>query len=227
MKFGVLGTGIVGQTLAAKLGELHQEVMIGTRDVAATLARTEPDALGNPPFRVWSEQHPQIQLGTFAQAAAHGEILLNTIVGGASLEVLQTIGAERLNGKVLIDIANALDFSHGLPPSLSVVNTDSLGEQIQRAFPQVKVVKTLNTMSAPLMVNPHLVADGEHEVFVCGNDQEAKAQVTDLLTKGFGWKHVIDLGDITAARGTEMLLPVWLRLWNTLQTPLFNFKIVR
>lgn len=227
MKFGVLGTGIVGQTLAAKLGDLHQEVMIGTRDVAATLARTEPDAYGNPPLRTWLEQHPQIKVGTFAQAAAHGEILVNATSGGVSLEALRTIGEQHLNGKVLIDVANALDLSHGMPPSLSVVNTDSLGEQIQRAFPQVKVVKTLNTMNVAVMVSPHLVANGEHEAFVCGNDKEAKAQVTDLLTKGFGWKHVIDLGDITGARGTEMILPLWLRLWGTLQTPMFNFKIAR
>jgi 8-hydroxy-5-deazaflavin:NADPH oxidoreductase len=226
MRFGIIGTGVVGKTFAAKLAELNHEVMIGTRDVAATLARTEPDTFGHPPFSVWKEQHPQVQLGTFTQAAAHGELLLNATPGGASLEVLQTIGIKHLHDKVLIDIANALDFSHGVPPSLSVVNTDSLGEQIQRAFPRVKVVKTLNTMTAPLMVNPSLVADGDHHVFVCGNDAQAKAQVTQLLTT-FGWKHIIDLGDISAARGTEMVLPIWIRLMGALQTPMFNFKIAQ
>lgn len=227
MKVGVIGTGMVGQTLAAKLAELNHEVMIGTRSVAATLARTEPDAYGNPPFIVWKEQYPQVQLGSFVQAAAHGEVLMNATAGAVSLEALQTIGTEDLDGKILIDVANPLDFSRGMPPSLSVVNTDSLGEQIQRAFPHLRVVKALNTMRSLVMVNPSLVANGDHHLFMCGNDAQAKAQVAELLTTGFGWKHIIDLGDITAARGTEMLLPIWLRLWGTLQTPMFNFKIVQ
>ena len=227
MKVGVIGTGMVGRTLAGKLAELNHEVMIGTRNVAATLGRKEPDHFGNPPFKFWKEEHPRVQLGTFVQAAVYGEIVVNATSGGASLAILQTIGAKHLEGKILIDVANALDFSHGMPPSLLVVNTDSLGEQIQRSFPQVKVVKTLNTVNCLVMVNPSQVADGDHHVFVCGNDEQAKARVTELLTRGFGWKHVIDLGDISAARGTEMLLPIWLRLIAMLQTPMFNFKIVQ
>lgn len=227
MKVGVIGTGMVGRTLAGKLAELNHEVMIGTRNVAATLGRKEPDHFGNPPFKVWKEEHPRVQLGTFVQAAVYGEIVVNATSGGASLAILQAIGAKHLDGKILIDVANALDFSHGMPPSLLVVNTDSLGEQIQRSFPQVKVVKTLNTVNCLVMVNPSQVADGDHHVFVCGNDEQARARVTELLTRGFGWKHVIDLGDISAARGTEMLLPIWLQLMATLQTPMFNFKIVQ
>lgn len=227
MKCGVLGTGIVGQTLATKLADLSHEVMIGTRDVARTMARTEPEAYGHLPFCTWKEQQPHVQIGTFAQAAAFGELVVNTTAGSNSLEALKMIDPASLSGKILIDVANPLDFSHGMLPSLSVVNTDSLGEQIQRAFPQAKVVKTLNTMHTTLMVNPTWLANGEHDVFLCGNDPEARAQVKDLLINGFGWRDVIDLGDITAARGLEMLLPLWLRLWDTLQTPLFNFKIVR
>lgn len=226
MKFGVIGTGIVGRTLAARLAELNHEVVIGTRDVVATMARTEPDGYGNPPFSVWQQQHANIQLGTFTQAAEFGEIVLNATSGGSSLEALKLAGAAALDGKILIDVANPLDFSRGLPPSLSVVNTDSLGELIQRTFPQAKVVKTLNTMNTLVMVNPSQVADGDHHVFVCGNDAQARAQVAELLTS-FGWKNILDLGDITAARGTEMLMPIWLRLWGTLQTPMFNFKIVQ
>ncbi len=226
MKIGVLGTGIVGQTIGAKLAELGHEVMIGTRDVTRTLARTDPDSYGNPPFKVWYEQHPQVRLGTFAQVAEHGEIIFNATAGTASLEALTLSGKANLNAKIVIDIANPLDFSHGMPPSLFVSNTDSLGEQIQRAFPAVKIVKTLNTMTARLMVNPGQLADGDHHVFVSGNDAEAKEQVCELL-RGFGWKEVIDLGDITTARGTEMVLPIWVRLWSVVQTPLFNFKIVR
>ena len=126
---------------------------------------------------------------------------------------------------MLIDIANPLDFSAGMPPTLFVKDTDSLGEQIQRAFPDAKVVKTLNTINATLMVDPAELADGDHTIFVCGDDAGAKATVTELL-RSFGWKDVIDLGDITTARGTEMLLPIWLRLMAPLGTPAFNFKIV-
>ena len=130
-----------------------------------------------------------------------------------------------MNGKVLVDISNPLDFSKGMPPSLSVVNTDSLGEQIQRRFPEARVVKTLHTINAYLMVDPAQLAGGDHTVFVSGDDPGAKGAVTDLL-RSFGWTDIIDLGDITTARGTEMLLPMWLRLFGALQKPVFNFKIV-
>jgi len=227
MRIGILGTGMVGQAVTAKLAELDHEALVGTRDPATTLARDQPDGYGNPPFRVWHEQHPSVKLGTFADAAAHGELVVNATAGAASLDALGLAGEANLAGKILVDITNALDFSRGMPPSLLVANTDSLGERIQRAFPAVKVVKALNTMTAGLMVNPRQLADGGHTVFVCGDDPEAKALVTELLTEGFGWRDVVDLGDITAARATEMLLPIWLRLLGTLQTPMFNLKVVR
>jgi 8-hydroxy-5-deazaflavin:NADPH oxidoreductase len=201
MKIAVFGTGMVGQTLSAKLVELGHEVMIGTRDTAKTLARSDKDAYGNPPFSATS--------------------------GAGALEALKLAHEENLNGKILIDTSNPLDFSQGMPPSLLVSNTDSLGEQIQRAFPEVKVVKTLNTVNAHLMVNPAQLAGGAHTVFVSGNDKAAKLQVTDLLKTGFGWQDVIDLGDISTARGTEMFLPLWTRLWGALQTPIFSVKVVR
>jgi len=228
MRVGILGTGMVGRAVAAKLVELDHEVLVGTRDPAATLARDQPHPVyGIPPFRVWHEQHPGVKLGTFPDAAAHGELVVNATAGAASLDALRLAGEANLAGKVLVDIANALDYSRGMPPSLLVANTDSLGERIQRAFPAVKVVKALNTMNALLMVNPRQLADGDHTVFVCGDDAEAKALVTGLLTDGFGWRDVVDLGDITTARGSEMLLPIWLRLWGALQMPMFNFKVVR
>ncbi len=226
MKIGVFGTGMVGQTVAAKLSELGHVTMIGTRDPAATMARTAPDNLGNPPFAVWREKHPKIELGTMAQAAMHGELLVNATSGGGALAALQSAGEKNLDGKVLVDIANPLDFSKGFPPSLSVCNTDSLGEQIQRAFPKAKVVKTLNTVTAHLMVGPKQLADAAHTMFVAGNDAGAKQKVTELL-KSFGWSDIIDLGDITNARGTEMLLPIWVRLYGATKNPMFNFKIVR
>lgn len=200
--------------------------MIGTRDVAKTLARAEADAMGNPPFTVWSQQHPQVKVGTFAEAAAFAKVIFNCTAGGGSLDVLRMAGESNLASKVLIDIANPLDFSRGMPPSLSVCNTDSLGEQIQRTFPQVKVVKTLNTMNTNVMVSPALIS-GSHDVFISGNYAAAKAQVTDILKTWFGWKSVIDLGDITTARGTEMLLTIGINLDGVLQTPLFNFSVVR
>ena len=226
MRLGILGTGTVGKTIAARLAGLEHDVMVGTRNPEETASRTEPDPYGNPPFSAWQEEHPEVKLGTFAQAAAHGEMIVNATAGTVSLEALEQAGEDNLSGKVLIDISNPLDFSKGMPPTLSVVNTDSLGEQIQRRFPEAKVVKTLHTMNAYLMVDPAQLAGGDHSVFVSGDDPEAKAAVTDLL-RSFGWTDIIDLGDITTARGAEMVLPVWLRLFGALQKPVFNFKIVR
>lgn len=226
MKIAVLGTGTVGQAVAGRAAELGHDVVIGTRDPEATLARTEAGPMGQPPFGAWHSDHAEIGLVPFAEAAAHGELIVNATSGGSSLTVLELAGAEQLAGKVLIDIANPLDFSAGLPPTLSVKDTDSLGEQIQRAFPDAKVVKTLNTLNAALMVDPTELAGGDHSIFVSGDDAAAKATVVELL-HSFGWRDVIDLGDLSTARGTEMLLPIWLRLMNSLGTAAFNFKIVR
>ena len=226
VRLGILGTGTVGKTIATRLAGLEHEVMVGTRNPQETTSRTEPDRYGNLPFSAWQQEHPEVKLGTFAEAATHGEMIVNATAGAVSLEALEQAGEDNLSGKVLIDLSNPLDFSMGMPPSLSVVNTDSLGEQIQRRFPEAKVVKTLHTMNAYLMVDPAQLAGGDHTVFVSGDDPEAKAAVTDLL-RSFGWTDIIDLGDITTARGTEMMLPVWLRLFGALQKPVFNFKVVR
>jgi predicted dinucleotide-binding enzyme len=215
MKIGVLGTGMVGHAIGTKLVQLGHEVKMGARSAANEKAAQWVQASGAGASQ-----------GTFADAAAFGEIVFNCTSGGASLEVLRQAGADNLQGKVLIDIANPLDFSHGMPPSLSVCNTDSLGEQIQRAFPEVRVVKSLNTVNCNLMVNAALLP-GEHIMFVSGNDADAKAQVTSILKDWFGWKAVIDLGDITSARATEMTLPIWVSLMGKLGTPMFNFAIVK
>jgi 8-hydroxy-5-deazaflavin:NADPH oxidoreductase len=226
MRLGILGTGAVGKTLAAGLNGMGHEVMVGTRDPGETMSRADPDQFGNPPFSAWRREHPEVELGTFDEAAAHGEMVVNATSGVVSLEALEVAGEENLNGKVLVDVSNPLDFSQGMPPTLSVSNTDSLGEQIQRKFVDARVVKTLHTMNAYLMVDPAQLAEADHTVFVCGDDAEAKAQVTELL-RGFGWTDILDLGDISAARGTEMLMPIWLRLFGALQKPVFNYKIVR
>jgi predicted dinucleotide-binding enzyme len=224
MRIGIVGSGVVGQTLGAKLVERGEDVVLGTRS---------PQALGDKrglggSLAEWLEKTGgRARIATFPDAARHGEVVINATAGTASLEALKAAGEQHLEGKILIDVANPLDFSKGMPPSLTVCNTDSLGEQIQRAFPRTKVVKTLNTMTALLMVDPARVGGGDHHVFVSGNDAGAKARVSGLLRQWFGWREVIDVGDITTARGTEMLLPIWVRLWGALGTPFFNFKIVR
>ena len=225
MRIGVLGTGMVGQTLAGKLAELGNDVVVGTRDVDALMARREEPRPGVPAFATWVEQHPAVRVATFAGAAEHGEILLLATSGQVSVDVLHMAGAEHLGGKILIDLSNPLDFSAGFPPTLSVCNADSVGEQVQRAFPEARVVKTLNTVNARLMTDPGQLAGGDHHLFVSGNDADAKARVTQLLAEWFGWRNVVDLGDITTARGTEMYLPLWLRLM-AVNGPAFNIKVV-
>jgi predicted dinucleotide-binding enzyme len=181
MKIGVLGTGGVGRALAAKMASLGHSILLGTRDVKEAMAEEKPDAYGNPPYRQWQEQHPDVKLATFAEAARHGELVINALAGVGTLAGLHAAGAGNLNGKILIDLANPLDHEKGMPPSLFVANTDSLGEQIQREFPGARVVKSLNTVNAYLQVDPGKLGDGAHTMFVSGNDPEAKRQVIGIL----------------------------------------------
>lgn len=216
MKVGVLGTGRVGKAIGTKLTELGHEVRMGSR------------TSDNPEATQWVDDNGEnASNGTFAEAAAFGELVVNATAGAVSLQALEAAGRENLAGKVLIDIANPLDFSKGMPPSMTVPSTDSLAEQIQRAFPETRVVKSLNTMTAALMVEPGSLPDS-HNVFVAGNDPEARAAVTALLEE-FGWPahDILDLGDLTAARGLEMILPLWVRLMTVQGMPWFNFKVVR
>ncbi len=217
MKIGVLGTGMVGNTIGSKLIMLSNEVMMGSRTA------------DNEKAHDWVRTHRTgASQGTFADAAAFGDIIFNCTKGEHALDILKQAGAANLKGKILIDISNPLDFSQGMPPILipSLCNTTSLGEEIQKAYPETKVVKALNTVSSNVMVNPSLL-QGDHDLFICGNDADAKEKVMDILQQWFGWKHVHDLGDISNARGTEMLLPVWVRLMGMLKTPTFNFHITR
>lgn len=225
MRIAVLGTGTVGRTIAARLSELGHEVTVGTRDPQTTLARSEVDQMGNQPFSAWASAHPDVAVLSFADAALGAELVVNATNGAAALEVLSQAGEENLAGKVLIDISNPLDFSHGMPPTLFVKDTDSLGEQLQRRFPNVRVVKTLNTLNANLMTHPASLPEPT-TVFVSGDDPEAKAVAISLLNS-FGHTDVIDLGGIETARGTEMWLPLWLRLMGALGTAAFNLRIVR
>ncbi|KJK13052.1 NADPH-dependent F420 reductase [Terrabacter sp. AAH1] len=225
MDIAVLGTGMVGQALAGALSRHGHSVVVGTRDPQQTLARTEPDGMGNPPFAAWLAEHADVTLATFAEAAAGAELIVLAGNGFAALDMLTAAGADHLAGKVVLDISNPLDFSAGFPPSLFVKDTDSLGERLQQAFPQARLVKSLNTLTAALMVEPTLLGRST-TVFVSGDDADAKATVTALLTD-FGHDDVIDLGGIETARGTEMLLPLWLRTMNALGTGMFNIKVVR
>ena len=200
MRIGVLGTGMVGRAIAGKLEELGHDVRVGSRTAGDGAV-------------------------VVADAAAHGEVVFNCTAGSASLDALAAAGEQNLAGKLLIDVANPLDFSGG-GPALFTTSVESLAERIQAAFPNARVVKALNTMNCNLMVAPASVP-GDHVVFVCGNDDGAKAQARALLGE-FGWpeSRVIDLGDVTAARGTEMYLMLWLRLMGVQGGPNFNIAVL-
>ncbi|HUQ62348.1 MAG TPA: NAD(P)-binding domain-containing protein [Acidimicrobiales bacterium] len=215
MKIGVLGTGGVGQTLATALVAHGHEVKMGSRQA------------GNVKAVAWAEgAGDSASEGSFRDAAAFADLVVNATAGAASLDALESAGTENLAGKVILDVSNPLDFSKGFPPSLTVCNTDSVAEQLQRAFPDARVVKSLNTMNCDVMVEPSLVP-GSHNVFLAGNDDGAKAEIKALL-EGFGWPSddILDLGDATAARGMEMYVPFWVRLFGTAGTGHFNIKLV-
>ena len=215
MRIGVLGTGTVGRTIAQGLLEAGHEVRMGAREA------------GNERAVAWAQEAgPSAGEGSFADAAGFGELIVNCTAGAAALDALAAAGAERLTGKTLIDVSNPLDFSTGTL-RLLVCNDDSLGERIQAAFPKARVVKALNTVNAAVMVDPCSVP-GDHVLFVCGDDEAAKAQATALVGD-LGWpaERVVDLGDITAARATEMYLPLWVRMMQTFGTATFNVAVAR
>lgn len=215
MKIGILGTGAVGQTLGTALTARGHEVTMGSRTAT------------NEKAQAWAQRAGKNAAhGTFADAARHGELIMNCTSGAGSLDALRAAGAASLAGKVLIDVANPLDFSKGMPPTLAHRGDDSLAEQIQRAFPDAKVVKALSTINCNVMVDPARVP-GEHDAFVCGNDAGAKARVTELLTRDFGWKRVIDLGDLTRARGLEAYVLAWVAMLQAFGTADFNIRVVR
>ena len=216
MKIAVLGTGGVGRTIGAKLVELGHEVTMGSRSAGNEAAASWAEAAGSGAGQ-----------GSFADAAAGGEVVFNCTAGTASVEALEAAGTGNLAGKVLVDVANPLDFSKGMPPTLSVCNDESLGEQIQAAYPEAKVVKALNTVNAAVMVDPGSLPEPT-TIFVAGNDGGAKQEVGGLL-HAFGWprESILDLGEISAARGMEMYLPLWLGMMGALDTPAFNLRVVR
>jgi len=226
MKIGIIGSGAVAQTLGTKLADLGHDVVLGTRDPSKLDEKKNMAAT----LREWlagaTKTGKKAKVATFQEAAAHGELLINATHGQASVDALTIAAADKVGPKVLIDTTNELDFGKGRPPGALASQENCLGERIQAAFPNLKVVKSLNTIGAPVMVAPQAVAGGEHTVFVSGNDAPAKAAVAELL-KSFGWKDVLDLGDISSARGPEMYMAMWIRLWGATGTGMLNIKVVR
>lgn len=218
---------MVGQTIASRMLQLGHEVYMGTRNAEETKTRQEVSQMTGKSFATWYGENAGAKLVNFTDIPSDSDLVVNATSGGASLEALKAVGLEKLKGKTIVDVANPLDFSQGMPPFLSVCNTDSLAETIQREFPDSHVVKSLNTMNAFIMVNPSLVK-GDHAVFMAGNDEASKAKVASWLGE-IGWadRNIYDLGDLTAARGMEMILPIWLRLFATQGSPMFNFNIAK
>ncbi len=216
MKIGIVGSGMVGQKIGAALADRGHQVKIGTRS-------PEKNSL-----KEWARQAGEkTSVGTLAEAARFGEVLFLCTKGDGTLQALELAGPENFAGKVVIDITNPLDFSKGMPPFLisELTNTNSLGEEVQRALPGARVVKSLNIVNCEVMVSPAR-SGGDPTMFVCGNDPAAKATAKGIL-ESFGWHDIIDLGDLTAARGTEMMLPIWLRLWMATKNQNVAFRIVR
>lgn len=223
MDIGVIGGGSVGQTLAAAFAAQGHAVRLGIRDTsAAELAK--PRSMARP-LGEWSSA-TGVPVTTIEQAAAFGALIVNATNGAGALPALARAGAA-LDGKVVVDVSNPLDFSRGMPPFLmpELSGPTSLGEQIQAAHPQAKVVKAFNTVTAAVMADPSLVP-GEHDLLIAGNDAGAKAQVTDLARR-FGWTSILDLGPIAAARATESYLPLWVRLMMGFGHARFNIRVVR
>jgi len=213
-KIGVLGTGMVGQTIGSRLVALGYEVMMGSRKK------------DNEKAVKWaSENGANASNGTFADAAKFGSIIFLCTKGEATLEILKLAGHENFKNKTVADISNPLDFSKGMPPTLFVCNDNSLGEKVQEAIPGAFVVKTLNIVNCEVMVNANK-SGGSPTMFVSGNNADAKKEITGIL-KQFNWEDVIDLGNISTARGTEMMLPIWLRTFMATGNGYIAFKIIR
>ncbi|MEM1417585.1 MAG: NAD(P)-binding domain-containing protein [Myxococcota bacterium] len=226
MDIAIFGTGTVARELAAALLARGHQVALGTRDPATTRSREAPNA-ATPGFADWQADHPAVRLAPFAEAAAGASLLINATGGAVSLDALAAADLDPSDRRILLDVSNPLDFSQGFPPSLTVCNTASLGEAIQAAYPSLRVVKALNTVAAPLMVNPKALAEGEHTMLICGDDADAKAEVAARLRDWFGWRDVVDVGDMRCARGLEAYLLLWTRLYGALGTPSFSIKLVR
>jgi len=223
MKVAILGTGSVGRIFIKALTTKVDTLLWGTSDPVETLSRPIEEGKSET-VSSWLSSFSNVKLVPYSECAA-ADLYINVSKGESAVAVLESVGENSLDGKTVIDVSNPLDFSKGFPPSLFVCNTDSLGETIQRRFPKAHVVKSLNTMTASVMVNPASVDSGDHHVFLCGNSIEARTEVGVFLREWFGWRNILDLGDLTAARATEMALPLWLKVWQATGSGQFQFKI--
>jgi predicted dinucleotide-binding enzyme len=215
-KIGILGTGVVGNTIGSKMIALGYEVKMGSRTANNDKAAEWANSQGN-----------KASAGTFEDAAKFGDIIFNCTKGEVTLEVFKQAGPSNFKGKTVIDISNPLDFSQGFPPFLTpqYANTNSLGEEIQKLIPDANVVKSLNIVNCEVMVNAQK-SGGDPTMFMSGNNEGAKTEVSSILNQ-FGWNDIIDLGDITNARATEMMLPIWVRTYAATKNGYIAFKIVR
>jgi len=224
MKIGILGTGIVGKTLAAKLNEMGHDVMIGTRNVSETLSKVNKDMMGSPPFKEWYSQNPKVKFGTFAEAAQFGEMIMLATHGVATIAAIDVAGKNNFKGKVVVDTTNPLDFSQGMPPKFAVTLGNSLGKQIQKHIPEAKVVKAFNTVNAFVMVSPKR-EEGDPDLFIAGNDEEAKNKFKSLAEK-MGWKRVLDIGDISNSYWLEAMTMFWVYFGDKYNNWTHAFKLL-
>jgi len=220
MNIGVLGTGVVGETIGTALTEKGHNVRLGSRSA------------NNEKAAAWvKKSNDHATQGDFNDAAAFGEIVFLCLNGAHALDAVRSIDADSVNGKIVVDVTNPLDFSKGMPPRLleGLNNSTSLGEEIQATMPMARVVKTFNTVTCNLMVNPKLVNNGDHSLFICGNDNDAKNKVKHFLVDTFGWKpeNLLDLGGIEASRGVEAYVPFWVMMMQATGSPMFNIKVVK
>jgi 8-hydroxy-5-deazaflavin:NADPH oxidoreductase len=199
MKIGILGRGNVGRTLAAGFRDRGHEVMIGSRDP------------GHAELQEWLAGAGEgVKAGTMSETAEFGELLVLALLGVAAEEAIRGAGPENFSGKVVIDAMNPLDFSGGPPPKLAFSGEDSLGERVQRAIPDAKVVKAFNTIGAPLMIEPRLQG-AQPAMFIAGDDAGAKESVADIL-RSFGWPDPVDIGGIEGSRELEALCILWVKV---------------
>ena len=226
MEIAILGTGGVVRTLAGALADRGHDVMLGSRDAAAALARDDVNQQTDTTLAEWHDDHPTVHIGTLGEAVGHGEVLLLATSGDGALPALRAAGLDQRAGTIVLDLTNPIvRTSEGV--TLDPGMTDSLAEQIQRTYPNVRLVKALNTVTAALMIAPELADGGDHTLPICGDDDEAKMQVAEWLGDWFGWRDVLDLGDLSAARAQEAYLLFWLRLMQTTGNPMVTTKVVR
>ncbi len=225
MKIGILGTGVVGRTLAVKLNDLGHEVTIGTRNVSKTLSKTSTDTMGSPPFKEWYSKYSEIKLSAFADTTRFGEIIILATHGVATIGAIDLAEKNNFRGKVVIDTTNPLDFSQGMPPKFAATLGNSLGEKIQNHIPEAKVVKAFNTVNAYVMVSPKR-EEGNPDLFIAGNDEDAKKKIKSLAEQ-LDWENIVDIGDISQSYWLESMTMFWVQYGLKYNNWTHAFKLLK